>query len=461
MRACLRLGLVIFAAAMSSAHQATSTLQTGGTVQVLPAHWQPEELVSVPASQLRRILTASGLGVFALLVAVGVAVRSRSHHVRARRALEAELHRTAAFTRQLLVAGRKRTSTSVFEINALIRGLEPLVRQLVGSEIALVVYPGHGEWHVEADPGEIEQLVLKLAINARDAIGVGGRLTINTDSVSLDDEFARAHGARAGGPFVTIVVRDTGSGTLPDATDKLVHGIVQDAGGCLVSEDTPGRGGTFRVFLPQVDAKLAAPRTLDEYRPDELDSAEAVLRSLALMVEARDAYTDGHCQRLADYAVRLGERLRLPHEDLVTLRRGGYFHDIGKIGIPDSILMKPGALTPEEYARLKAHPVMGERLCGDLRVLHRVRPIVRWHHELLDGSGYPDGLRGDAIPLLAQIIGIVDVFDALTTSRPYRAALSVDQASAHLRLDVKDGRRSAWLVNEFLATVRQDHPAQV
>jgi putative two-component system response regulator len=94
------------------------------------------------------------------------------------------------------------------------------------------------------------------------------------------------------------------------------------------------------------------------------------------MVEARDPYTDGHCQRLAEYAARLGQRLGLPDEDLVALRRGGYFHDIGKLAIPDSILMKPGALTFEEYARLKEHPVTGERLCGDLRVLHRVRPIV-------------------------------------------------------------------------------------
>jgi putative two-component system response regulator len=195
---------------------------------------------------------------------------------------------------------------------------------------------------------------------------------------------------------------------------------------------------------------------------DELESAEAVLRSLALMIEARDPSTDGHCHRLAEYAVALGRRLGLPDEDLVTLRRGGYFHDIGKIAIPDAILMKPGPLTPQEHARLREHPATGERLCGDLRALDRVRPIVRWHHELLDGSGYPDGLRGDAIPVLAQIIGIVDVYDALTSSRPYRSvALSPGQACTHLLRNVEDGRRSARLVHEFVAVIRDMQEAPV
>ena len=189
---------------------------------------------------------------------------------------------------------------------------------------------------------------------------------------------------------------------------------------------------------------------------DELESAEAVLRSLALMIEARDPSTDGHCHRLAEYAVALGRRLGLSDADLVTLRRGGYFHDIGKIAVPDAILLKPGSLTPDEHARLREHPVTGERLCGDLRALDRVRPIIRWHHELLDGSGYPDGLRAHEIPILAQIIGIVDVYDALTTSRPYRTVpLSSEQACAHLLQDVHSGRRSRQLVNEFIKIIRE------
>ena len=182
---------------------------------------------------------------------------------------------------------------------------------------------------------------------------------------------------------------------------------------------------------------------------DELDSAEAVLRSLALMIEVRDAYTEGHCERLARYATEMGHLLGLPDEDLQALARGGYFHDIGKIALPDSILLKPEALTADEFERVKEHPVVGDRLCGDLRALHRVRSIVRHHHERLDGTGYPDGLKGDAIPLLAQIIGIVDVYDAMTTTRPYRAARSSEEALTELNREVDRGWRRADLVGVF------------
>jgi cyclic di-GMP phosphodiesterase len=188
---------------------------------------------------------------------------------------------------------------------------------------------------------------------------------------------------------------------------------------------------------------------------DDLDSAEAVLRSLALTIEARDSYTEGHCERLANYAVALGRRLQLPEEDLLTLERGGYFHDIGKIGIPDRVLLKRGKLTAAERRIMSQHPVIGERLCGDLRVLHNVRPIVRHHHERLDGSGYPDGLAGDAIPLLAQIIGIVDVYDAVTTNRPNRRALSREHAFGELLLETKRGLHRRDLVETFIAQRRE------
>jgi putative two-component system response regulator len=182
---------------------------------------------------------------------------------------------------------------------------------------------------------------------------------------------------------------------------------------------------------------------------DDLDSAEAVLRSLALMIEVRDAYTEGHCQRLARYATELGTLIGLPDQDLRVLARGGYFHDIGKIALPDAILLKPGALTADEFERVKEHPVIGDRLCGDLRALHRVRAIVRHHHERLDGSGYPDGLKGDEISLLAQIIGVVDVYDAMTTARPYRTARTSEEALSELALEVERGWRRADLVGAF------------
>ena len=151
---------------------------------------------------------------------------------------------------------------------------------------------------------------------------------------------------------------------------------------------------------------------------DELDSAEAVILSLALTIEARDPYTQGHCQRLAGYATALGVQLSLDDDQLVALYRGGFLHDVGKIAIPDAVLLKPGKLTAEEMTLVQQHPSLGDTLCGELRLLENIRPIVRHHHERLDGTGYPDSLFGDRIPLLAQIMSIVDAYDAMTTERP-------------------------------------------
>jgi putative two-component system response regulator len=187
---------------------------------------------------------------------------------------------------------------------------------------------------------------------------------------------------------------------------------------------------------------------------DELESAESVILSLALTVEARDPYTEGHCQRLAAYARALGERLTLHDDELASLERGGYLHDVGKIGVPDAVLQKPSSLTRAEYETMKQHTVIGERLCGNLRSLEAVRPIVRHHHERWDGSGYPDGLRGDVIPLLAQIVGIVDTYDAITTTRPYRAALPAEHAYDELTRETALGLRREDLVQEFIALGR-------
>jgi len=200
----------------------------------------------------------------------------------------------------------------------------------------------------------------------------------------------------------------------------------------------------------ELKARVRSLLRLKRYT-DELDSAESVILSLALTVEARDPYTHGHCQRLAAYALLLGERIGASDEQLAALNRGGYLHDVGKIGVPDAVLFKPSSLTPEEYAVLKRHTVIGDRLCGDLRALALVRPIVRHHHERLDGSGYPDGLRGDAVPLLAQIIAVVDEYDAITTSRPYRQALPPDRAFEQLSKDVKKGLLNPELVEILTA----------
>jgi len=187
---------------------------------------------------------------------------------------------------------------------------------------------------------------------------------------------------------------------------------------------------------------------------DDLDCAESVILSLGLTVEARDRYTIGHCERMARYAGAFGVHLNLGDEEIAALHRGGYLHDVGKIGIPDAILMKSGPLDDTERQLMERHPIIGESLCGDLRLLKAVRPIIRSHHERLDGSGYPDGLRGQQIPMLAQVMGIVDVFDALTTDRHYRVRLTPEQACVQLEQEAARGWRDARLVAEFVALSR-------
>lgn len=186
---------------------------------------------------------------------------------------------------------------------------------------------------------------------------------------------------------------------------------------------------------------------------DELENAETVLFSLALGIESKDPYTGGHCDRLSKYSVALGERLGVPEEQLVALRRAGIVHDIGKLAVPEHILLKPGPLTPDERKVMEQHPAAGERICAPLRSFRHVLPIIRHHHERLDGSGYPDGLRGDKVPLTARILQTVDVYDALATDRPYRKALTSQEAFRTMREEVRRGWWDRDLVDEFESIV--------
>ena len=178
-----------------------------------------------------------------------------------------------------------------------------------------------------------------------------------------------------------------------------------------------------------------------------------MILGLGATIEARDPSTNGHCQRLAHYATKLGSSLGLDRGDLGALERGGFLHDIGKIAVPDSVLLKDGTLDRQESRVMRKHPIVGDSLCAGLRSLNRVRPIVRHHHERLDGTGYPDGLRNSEIPLLAQIISIVDIFDALTTERPYREARPCDEAFQVLTDESSKGWRDRVLVDAFVDVV--------
>ena len=233
-------------------------------------------------------------------------------------------------------------------------------------------------------------------------------------------------------PFVLI----TG---LTDSTDK-VRGIEAGADDFL---NKP-------VLAEELTARVKSLLRVKEFT-DELETVDSVLCTLGLIVEGRDPYTEGHCERLASRAADLGRHLGLDEDSVVALRRGGFLHDLGKIAVPDAILKKGTNLTLQEWAIMKQHPIIGENICKPLKSLRLVLPIIRHHHEHADGSGYPDGMRAGEIPLLPRVLQVVDVYDALRTARPYKPALTHDQASQTMREEARQGLWDAELVDEFFS----------
>jgi len=266
-------------------------------------------------------------------------------------------------------------------------------------------------------------------------------------------------------PAVVVIDMDLADTSAPELCQQLKRDVGTRLIPLVLLCDPRDRQARLAGLTSGADTVLNKPVDFDELLArirhsvrtsqytNDLESAASIIMTLTAMLEARES-SPGHCYRMANYAMALGRAVTLHDADAQALYRGAFLHDIGMLAIPDAILRKGGRLEPDEYEVIKSHPVIGDALCANLRTLHPVRPIVRHHHERLDGTGYPDGLKGDEIPLLAQIVGIVDVFEAITMGRAYERPRSAEDALSALMDEVDHGWRRRDLVVAFAGLVR-------
>lgn len=239
--------------------------------------------------------------------------------------------------------------------------------------------------------------------------------------------------------------------------------IIMITGGATREEKLRAlKAGVTDFLAKPIDAEelRARVRALVQMKlfADELEDAEQVIIALARTIDARDPYTRNHSERVSRYGGALGEQIGLTGSDLLAVRRGGLFHDIGKIAIRDDVLLKPGRLTPEEREEIKRHPAEGRKIIEHMRTLAYALPVITHHHERWDGSGYPAGLQAETIPLVARVTTIADVFDALTTDRPYRRASTREEAFAIMEDEVKSGYWDGRLLDEFRGVLERIAP---
>jgi len=249
----------------------------------------------------------------------------------------------------------------------------------------------------------------------------------------------------SGPAFCKILKSERRTQLIPVVMTTSIHGIDNEVAGF--------ESGADEFLIKPLQPALVRTRIRAMLRNkaliDSLEEAETILFALAQSVEHRDKYTGLHCERLSTYSLAMAKALGLSRKDEQALFRGGYLHDIGKIAIPDSILFKRGKLTEEEWEVMRMHTVRGEDICRPMKSLTPVLPIIRGHHEKWDGTGYPDGLRGEEIPLLARIMQVADIYDALTTARPYKPAYSHQEAIDTMLAEVNRGWRDPELVPLF------------
>ncbi|MFZ3122318.1 MAG: HD domain-containing phosphohydrolase [Thermodesulfovibrionales bacterium] len=187
---------------------------------------------------------------------------------------------------------------------------------------------------------------------------------------------------------------------------------------------------------------------------EELDHSESVILTLAVALESKDPYTKGHSERVGSLSAEFAAFIGLPEKEQAIIKKAGIIHDIGKIGIGDHILHKSGILTKEEIRFIEQHTVIGEKICRPLHSLSVVLPIIRHHHERWDGEGFPDGLKGEQIPVMVRILSIVDTFDAMVSERPYRRPISVTKALKKMEEEKSSGQWDSVLLEKFIEMVR-------
>ena len=302
-----------------------------------------------------------------------------------------------------------------------------LVEQLKGRGYDAVGAPD-GEAGMEAVSARLPDLVLTDCLMPRlDGLGVLKRLKSDPRTRLI--------------PVVMLT-------TLKD-TETKTKALECGADGFLVKPPDP-------IIL---DAQIRNLLKLKAYT-DELEHAETVLFSLAEGVEAKDPYTGSHCKRLSAWSALLGEAMGLGPEEVTALRRGGVLHDLGKVGIPDAVLLKPGSLSEVEWIVMREHPLIGERICRPMRSMRLVLPIIRHHHERWDGKGYPDGLKGEEIPKLARIFQVVDAYDALRARRPYKEPFGKEESFRILRREAAEGKWDPAVLEAFLGMMAGTVPLE-
>lgn len=321
------------------------------------------------------------------------------------------------------------------------------------AKILLVDSSASSRSEMRAALGEFEHEVIE-ATSTTDAIAA---VSLNGVDLVLISQAAPNLGATE---FCRTLKRAYATQFLPifvvansDDVDAEVNAMEAGANEFLIAPLRP------KAFRARVQASLRHKAMIDS-----LNDSETVLFSLAQSVEERDPTLGAHCERLSLMSCAMGIALGLPPRDISALQRGGYLHDIGKVAIPDSVLFKPGPLNEEEWAIMKSHTERGERICRHMRSLADVLPIIRHHHERWDGSGYPDGLKGDEIPLLARILQIADIYDALTNSRCYKRALTTDEALEIVCAEARKGWRDTEIVEllgDVLPMFRTQAPADL